>query len=144
MLRAAEAYLNMAEACAMLGTDDATANKYLNELLRNRIVDYQDQTYTGEELVKQIRIERRKELCFEGHRWFDLRRYSVCEKYPYKKKIYRQFSFYNSANVLERTATYVLEEDDPAYVFAIPKNVLEFDTKPMPDNQRPERIPLEQ
>lgn len=144
MLRAAEAYLNMAEACAMLGTDDVTANKYLNELRRNRIVGYQDETYSGEELVRQIRLERRKELCFEGHRWFDLRRYSVCEKYPYKKKIYRQFSFYNSARKLESTATYVLEEDDPAYVFAIPKNVLEFDTKPMPDNERPERVPLQQ
>ena len=110
---------------------------------RNRIVGYTDCSYSGEELVNQIRLERRKELCFEGHRWFDLRRYSVCKKYPYSKKIYRSFSFYTSTYDLDRLETYVLEENDPAYVFAIPKTVLEFDTEPMPDNERPERLPLE-
>ena len=37
---------------------------------------------SGEELVRFIREERRRELCLEGHRWFDLRRYKVAEKYP--------------------------------------------------------------
>lgn len=143
-MRAAEAWLNMAEACAMIGgASEGTANEYLNTLRRNRIVGYADRSYSGEELVNQIRLERRKELCFEGHRWFDLRRYSVCKKYPYSKKIYRSFSFYTSTYALERIETYVLEENDPAYVFAIPRTVLEFDTEPMPDNERPERIPLE-
>lgn len=36
----------------------------------------------GEDLVNLIRDERRRELCFEGHRWFDLRRYAVNPKYP--------------------------------------------------------------
>ena len=142
MIRAAEAYLDMAEACAMLGTEEALANKYLNDLRRNRIVGYEDESYAGEELVNQIRLERRKELCYEGHRWFDLRRYSVCEKYPYKKKIYRNFSVYDADGNLSRRMTYVLEEDDPAYVFSIPKNVLEFDATPMIDNERPERMSL--
>lgn len=143
-MRAAEAWLNMAEACAMLGgADEAVANNYLNQLRSNRIAGYTAQSYSGEELVNQIRLERRKELCFEGHRWFDLRRYSVCGKYPYSKKICRPFGFYTSGGSLDRVETYVLEENDPAYVFAIPKNVLEFDKEPMPDNERPERIPLE-
>ena len=30
-----------------------------------------------EGLIEFIRRERQKELCFEGHRWFDLRRYAV-------------------------------------------------------------------
>ena len=87
MLRNAEAYLNMAEACAMMGTQDGLANQYLNALRRTRIKDYADQTYAGEQLVNEIRNERRKELCFEGHRWFDLRRYTVSDPYPYSKQI---------------------------------------------------------
>lgn len=139
MLRSAEAYLNMAEACAMLGTEDASANQYLNALRKMRIKNYTDQTYSGETLVQQIRDERRKELCFEGQRWFDLRRYSVSSTYPYSKKIYRSYSVYNSDYFLEKTYVYVLEENDPAYTFDIPKSVKEFDGVPMPGNDRPVR-----
>ena len=58
------------------------ANQYLRLLRESRIRNYVHTTYTGEKLVEEIRLERRRELCFEGHRWFDLRRYAVCEKYP--------------------------------------------------------------
>lgn len=144
MFRNAEAYLNIAEACAMMGGQDALANQYLNTLRRNRITDYVDQSYSGEELVSQIRNERRKELCFEGHRWFDLRRYTVAEPYPYTKKIYRKYCTYETSNPrrLEAVYEYVLEENDAAYTLDIPKAVKEFDTTPMPGNERPERIPL--
>lgn len=146
MLRNAEAYLNMAEACAMMGNQDALANQYLNSLRRTRIKNYVDQNYAGEELVRQIRNERRKELCFEGHRWFDLRRYSVAQPYPYTKKIYRKYSVYGGYPnyLLDHTYTYVLEENDPAYTFDIPKSVKEFDVKPMPGNERPVRGALEE
>lgn len=39
------------------------------------------------ELVNFIRSERRRELCFEGHRWPDLRRYAVNTKYPLETTI---------------------------------------------------------
>lgn len=144
MLRSAEAYLNMAEACAMMGGQDALANQYLNALRRTRIRNYVDQAYTGEELVMQIRNERRKELCFEGHRWFDLRRYMVAESYPYTKKIYRRYCVYETTSPYMRNAIYdyVLEENDAAYTLDIPKAVKEFDTTPMPGNERPERVPV--
>ena len=54
--------------------------------------------YSGEELVDEIRNERRKELCLEGHRWFDLRRYAACVKYPFKKEIVRVFAEYSQDN----------------------------------------------
>ena len=56
----------------------------LEELLKNRYKDGKCPAITarGEELMDFIRTERRKELCFEGHRWFDLRRYAVNPKYP--------------------------------------------------------------
>lgn len=83
-LRVSEAYLNRMEALAVMGGEhEAEANDLLNKFRAERIDGYVAQNYAGEELVNQIRTERRKELCFEGHRWFDLRRYAVCEKYPY-------------------------------------------------------------
>ena len=91
-LRTAEAYLNLAEALAMQGKD-AEANTVLHKLQSQRI-DEDLMDFTGEELVNEIRNERRRELCFEGHRWFDLRRYSVMEKYPLHKTIVHAFNAY--------------------------------------------------
>ena len=141
-VRAAEGYLNMAEACAMTGKDDGLANQYLNALRRNRIGGYVDQTYSGEELVNQIRTERRKELCFEGHRWFDMRRYTVSNPYPYSKEIFRYYYSYQGAGSryrLDRSFLFRLEKNDAAYTFDIPKTVKEFDVVPMPGNERPDR-----
>lgn len=139
MLRTAEGYLNIAEACAML--DDASgASDYLNRLRRYRIKDYRDTVYSVNDIIKVVRDERRKELCLEGHRWFDLRRYAVCKKAPFKKAIEHVFAVYDwdNKNLLKYGEVYRLEEDDPAYTFAIPKSVLEFDTG-MPDNLREKR-----
>lgn len=135
MLRNTEGYLNMAEACAMLGK--AEANDWLNGLRRLRIKDYTDQHYSGEELIREIRNERRKELCFEGHRWFDLRRYAVAEKWSFKKEIRRIFAHYNYEirNEFDYAEVFILEKDDPAYTFRIPVSVLKRDVG-MPDNPR--------
>lgn len=145
MLRNAEAYLNMAEACAMMGGQEGLANQYLNALRRTRIQNYTDQTYAGEQLVNEIRNERRKELCFEGHRWFDLRRYTVSDPYPYSKQIRRKYCTYETTRpyVKNTVYEYILEENDAAYTLDIPKTVKNFDTTPMPGNDRPERVPLE-
>ena len=139
MIRSAEGYLNMAEACAM--TDDAAgASEWLNKLREYRIGDYKNQTYNVEEAIEQVRLERRRELCIEGHRWFDLRRYAVCQKAPFKKPIDRIYALYDYDNrsIFKYAERYRLEVDDPAYTFAIPKSVLEFDLG-MPDNFRPKR-----
>jgi len=142
-MRLSEAYLNRMEACAMQN-DVTTANDLLNELRSNRIDNYVDETYAGEELVNQIRDERRKELCFEGHRWFDLRRYSVNDTYPYSKPIVHVMNLVNGKGYNTKTQTYVLEPGDDAYTFAIPAKVLEFDKVSMGTNNRPKRQSLEE
>ncbi len=38
-------------------------------------------------MIRLIRKERRREFCFEGQRWFDLRRYAVSSKFPETKSI---------------------------------------------------------
>lgn len=141
-LRMSEAYLNYAEACAMQPGMESEANRALNDLRMQRIQDYVHQPYTGEELVKQIREERRKELCFEGKRWFDLRRYAVCELYPYSRDILHVFHSYSDNLYYQGKQYYLLPAGDPAYTFGIPRKVLEFDKVPMPDNPREERPAL--
>lgn len=140
-LRMAEAYLNKAEACAMSGKD-AEALEALNALRANRIDGYADVSCSGEELVNEVRTERRKELCFEGHRWFDLRRYAVCEKYPYKRSILHVFNAIGDNTPYLYTEYFRLLPDDPAYTFSLPTSVLEFDKVPMENNPREDRPPL--
>ena len=94
-------------------------------------------------MVEEIRLERRRELCMEGHRWFDLRRYAVCEKYPFSKSIRHDFNVYDDYQYAwERVDTYVLNENDPAYVMQLPKSVLEYDEEQMPENPRNKREPV--
>lgn len=141
-LRMAEVYLNLAEACALQGKE-AEANAFLRHLREQRIIGYESPDFQGEELVAQVRLERRKELCFEGHRWFDLRRYAVCNPYPYAKDIYHTYAIYNNRQQFVGLNYYLLPAGDKAYTFSLPFTALEGDVEPMPDNERDERKPLE-
>ncbi|MFD2512925.1 RagB/SusD family nutrient uptake outer membrane protein [Pontibacter locisalis] len=74
LLRAGEMLLSRAEAYARLGQDDL-ALADLNTLRSNRIEGYVAVTgLTGQALLDAIITERRKELAYEGHRYFDLKR----------------------------------------------------------------------
>ncbi len=88
LIRLAEVYLNKAEALAMTGRE-AEAKETLQQLRMKRIApaSLTEIGYSGKALIGFIREERRRELCFEGQRWFDLRRYAVCSKYPESKEI---------------------------------------------------------
>lgn len=72
--RIAEQYLIAAEAY-FGANDEGLANKYLNALRSNRIVNYSDQTLTGDALMNAIKKERLAELLGEGFRWDDLKRW---------------------------------------------------------------------
>jgi len=76
--RLAEIYLNYAEAKFELG-DEATAREYLNKVRSRASVSMPDipATVTGEELRRRIYNERRIELAFENHRFFDVRRWKI-------------------------------------------------------------------
>ena len=119
-LRLSEAYLNYAEALAMIGNDLDAAAETLNDLREKRFnpEDYEDETFaTQEELIEFIRDERRRELCFEGHRWFDLRRWGM-PSFTHK--------WYND----EETANvYRLEEGDLMYAVPIPDEALNMNPK---------------
>lgn len=135
-IRTAEAYLNMAEAKAELG-EDAEACKWLGKLREKRVSENAHVNLSGAELVQFIRDERLRELCFEGHRWFDLRRYMVDEKYPYSKEIVHTMSYWKNYKRY-KTDTYKLEKNDGGYVLDIPKDVRDFQPS-IGHNVRPAR-----
>ncbi len=72
--RYAEILLNFAEAKFELG-DEPTARQYINLVRSRQGVAMPPITATGDELRELIRHERRIELAFEGHRFFDVRRW---------------------------------------------------------------------
>ena len=141
LMRSAEAYLNLAEAEAYLG-HESEALDALNTLRKNRIsaANYQAASATGADLVSAIRRERRLELALEGHRWFDLRRYTVCAVQPESQSITHEWTYYSShtsGNMTERHR-FVLEPFDAAYTLPIPQEVINFNTG-MENNLRPWR-----
>lgn len=73
VLRVAEVYLNRAEAYFRSGNEEA-ALADLNTLRENRYTDFTPGNERGDALLEAILLERRKELAFEGHRFFDLKR----------------------------------------------------------------------
>lgn len=77
VFRLSEIYLNYAEACAALG-EEGEALTYLNKI-RVEKGGLQGVNLSGTALMDKIRHERRIELCFEGHRYFDLRRWGIAE-----------------------------------------------------------------
>ena len=73
-MRYAEVLLNYAEACIELGEQDE-AKQYIN-MVRRR-VGMPDITDSGDALVRRYHNERRIELAFEQHRFFDVRRWMI-------------------------------------------------------------------
>lgn len=142
LFRTAEAYLNGAEAAALAG-DETTARTLLKRLRDKRLRVSGAITESGQQLADLIRLERQRELCLEGHRWFDLRRYAVREKYPYSKTIthsYTKYEMQGGIGVAKPVESrgYTLQENDPAYTLALPREVLEFQPT-LASNFRPER-----
>ncbi len=70
--RVAEMYLIAAEAGAEAGKGDAV--KFLNDLRESR--GLAKVALSGQDLIKEIRNERTRELAYEGFRLFDLRRWN--------------------------------------------------------------------
>lgn len=73
VFRVAEQYLIRAEAYA-LSNQEALGSTDLNNLKAARISNWTNVAYSGSALIAEIANERRRELCFESHRWFDVKR----------------------------------------------------------------------
>jgi len=76
-MRYTEVILNYAEACLGLG-QEAEAKTYIN-MVRARAM-MPAITSTGAQLIDDYRNERKIELAFEEHRFFDVRRWLIADK----------------------------------------------------------------
>ncbi|MDR1369369.1 MAG: RagB/SusD family nutrient uptake outer membrane protein [Dysgonamonadaceae bacterium] len=93
VFRLGEIYLNMAEACVELGRDGEALN--LLNTIRERAGVAQLTSVDRE----KVRHERKIELAFESHRWYDLRRWRIATtelSKPFKGLVYSLD--YNSTN----------------------------------------------
>jgi len=72
LYRLAEIYLNYAEAMYHTG-DEVAAREFLNKVSSRALQP--EITAAGTDLLEAIKRERRVELCFEGHNFFDERRW---------------------------------------------------------------------
>ena len=128
-IRYSEVILNEAEALAALG-NDGEARSLINRLRQNRYATGIESAtnLSGDNLLQFIREERRRELCFEGHRWFDLRRYAVNERLPMQKRI-THVNIVSSGDEYVTNGNYVLapySENRGAWVLPIPTYEIEF------------------
>jgi hypothetical protein len=89
-IRYAEVVLNKAEALACSGKT-AEAATAIGTLLAARYKVLPTIPAGQAELIAFVRAERQKELCFEGHRWFDLRRYAVNSVAPVATEIVHEY-----------------------------------------------------
>lgn len=114
--RISEVYLILAEAYAMMGGNDDKALKLIDDLREVRIATgkfTRTEGLTGAALLEFIKTERRRELCFEGSRWFDMRRWGM-ESYVRE---------WRSGGEVKNI--YVIEKNDNAFTFPITQKVLD-------------------
>lgn len=142
ILRLPEILLNKAEALAALGRNQEAADA-LEILRKNRYQSGQTTpiSETGAALMNLIRTERRKELCFECQRWFDLRRIAVNAQYPFTKSIrHTAYGFNNGGRYV--SGYYELKpypQDKVAYVIPVPKIEIDFNQGAIRNEDRIER-----
>ncbi len=74
VIRVSELYLNRAEAIFNIGGREAEVLKDLNTIRTRAGLPARTATLTGAALYDEILKQRRIELAFEGHRFFDLKR----------------------------------------------------------------------
>jgi len=116
-MRTAEVYLTLAEAYARLGDLDNAA-KYVNELRAHRLTGSSTAITTPstvKEMMDKIILERRKELLFGFHRFFDLKRFNT--EAEYAKTITRVFPIVTTT---VEQKTYTLSPDSKLYIVPFP------------------------
>lgn len=77
MLRLAEIYLNYSEALNEYAPGNADILKYINMIRERAGIPNLPSTLSQDQMRERIRNERRVELAFERHRWFDTRRWKI-------------------------------------------------------------------
>ena len=130
--RTSEAYLNRAEAYIQMNRLSEGADDY-NLLRRNRIAGVSDVSFPDKTAaLALVYSERRLELAFQFHRWFDLRRTTR----PQITHLWRQ-----NTSAGTPTLTFELKQNDPGYTIDVPEAEISLNSAISPLNL-PVRLPL--
>ena len=123
--RSAEAYLNAAEASVQLGKSNTEIIDILTPLMQKRLnASALTTTVTAmsamnhDQLLQEIYNERARELAFEGHRWFDLRRTTM-------QQLQKVYEMKPDEDGNPRSETYILEQGDSRYTMRFPTEAVE-------------------
>lgn len=129
IFRYAEILLNAAEALNEAGST-SDAYEYVNQV-RARVGMPAYSNMSQDKLRERIRNERRIELCFEDHRFFDERRWklfaenvsaSAEKSKPLRLQVYNLYSAIVGGEADAPTYTYSSNSKHPTRVFNSPKN----------------------
>ncbi|MBB3696976.1 RagB/SusD family nutrient uptake outer membrane protein [Flammeovirga yaeyamensis] len=119
-IRASEMHLILAEAEAELGNDTA-AQDAVYTIMQRANGGAAKPTETGEELIKVILEERRRELFGEGFRWFDIKRR--------QETFVREGQHWSKWNISPSDADYY------RFTFPIPQGEIDANTKISDEHQ---------
>ncbi|MBL4561417.1 MAG: RagB/SusD family nutrient uptake outer membrane protein [Labilibaculum sp.] len=126
IFRYGEILLNYAEAQFMLGYEDI-AREYVNKVRSRTSVGMPPVTESDDALKKRIQNERRIELVFEGHHYFDVRRWQIANETESKNIVGVSITKNDDG-----TKTYNFEKnliartwDDKLYLLPIPREEID-------------------
>ncbi len=116
-LRITEAYLILAEALAEQDRG-GEALAILAQIQSKRFEGAVPADYTEGDAVELVRKERRREMCLEQLRWFDLRRWGM----PQIEHVWYDTSMGSQSG---RPMRYILEQGDAGYTLPLPEKVIQ-------------------
>lgn len=116
-LRIAEAWLILAEAYAEQGKDGEALEALVQVQSKRFAAGEIPAVYTTGNVIELVRKERRREMCLEQLRWFDLRRWDRPEI---------THVWYNTAvgSQSGQMMKYVLAKDDEGYTLPMPEEIM--------------------
>ena len=122
-MRLADVYLMYAEsACNGYGTPSGKSAKFsktavqaVNTIRERAGVAPVNGKYLGslEDFMSEVRRERAVELSFEGHRFTDLRRWMLIDKYPYNIKTSQEFTRSGNVAGIDKDSSVGINKNDP-------------------------------
>lgn len=122
-VRVSEAYMMLAEAY-YFNNQPALAVQMLEAVRQKRYKNTSGTEYkvpvastTGTALLDFIKAERRRELCYENGRWYDLRRWGM-------ESFSRDWKEDTGTGTVT-TATFTMLKNDPAYTLPVPQTAME-------------------
>jgi hypothetical protein len=108
-IRYTEVLLNYAEALMELGEEDE-ARTYINMIRKRSFMP--DITESGAALEERYRNERKIELAFEDHRYFDVRRWMIApQSYTDAEGVSIRHKVDASGNIIQTTFTQIVAQD---------------------------------